>query len=167
VIVVVMGVSGAGKSTVGRGIAERLRARFLEGDDYHPAANVAKMRRGEPLDDADRRPWLERLAAELAAYAARGESVVLACSALRRSYRDVLRSQCPQLRFIYLAGSPALIRDRLLRRSGHYMPATLLDSQFAILEEPDSGEALRIDIAPDSGQVIEAACAALNRNSSR
>jgi gluconokinase len=112
VIVVVMGVSGAGKSTIGRGLAKRLDAEFLEGDDYHPAANVAKMRRGEPLDDADRRPWLERLAAELSAHAADGKSAVLACSALRRRYRDVLRSGCPQVRFIYLAGTPALIRDR-------------------------------------------------------
>ncbi len=150
-----MGVSGVGKTTVGKRLAERLGAQFLEGDDFHPAANVAKMRRGEPLDDDDRRPWLEALAAELARHAAAGESVVLTCSALRRSYRDLLRSGGAAIRFVYLAAEPAFIRKRLAGRQGHFMPAALLDSQFATLEEPDASEAIRVDASLDPNSIVD------------
>jgi len=153
-----MGVSGVGKTTIGKRLAERLGARFVEGDDFHPAANVAKMRRGEPLDDADRRPWLEALAGELARSAAAGNNIVMTCSALRRRYRDLLRAGAPTTQFVYLAGEPAFIRQRLERRHGHYMPPTLLDSQFAALEEPDADEAIRVDASLDANAIVDRLC---------
>jgi carbohydrate kinase (thermoresistant glucokinase family) len=156
-IIVVMGVSGVGKTTIGKSLAERLGAEFLEGDDFHPAANVAKMRRGEPLDDDDRRPWLEMLAAELARRAAAGVSTVLTCSALRRSYRDLLRSGAG-IRFVYLAGDPAFIRQRLASRKGHYMPPSLLDSQLATLEEPGADEAIRVDVSLAPDAIVDRIC---------
>ena len=135
-VVVLMGVSGSGKTSVGVPLAAALGGEFVEGDDYHPPANVAKMRQGIPLDDADRRPWLETLAAEIGRWLAAGRTVVLACSALKRSYRAILRGGRPEVRFVHLKGDPALIRARLAQRRGHYMPASLLDSQLATLEEP-------------------------------
>ncbi len=172
-IVVVMGVSGVGKTTVGRCLAERLGARFLEGDRYHPAANVEKMRRGEPLSDADRQPWLETLAGELVACRARGESVVLACSALRRRYRDILRAgsrrsgtsadavsdfaeaaKCHDgVGFVFLDAAQAVIQRRLDMRRDHFMPPSLLDSQFAALEKPGADECA---ISADAAQAPEA-----------
>ena len=153
-IVVVMGVSGAGKTTVGRLIAKALGAPFLEGDAFHPAANVETMRRGLPLGDADRAPWLASIAEALGGYVARGESAVLACSALKRGYRDVLRAGAPDARFVYLKGAQAQIAARLAERKGHYMPSTLLDSQFAALEEPvlDEG-AIVADIADSPASI--------------
>ncbi len=139
-----MGVSGSGKTTVGRAVAEALGWRFLEGDDYHPPASVAKMAAGTPLTDADRWPWLDRLRDELKAIAARGEHAVLACSALKEAYRARL-AQARGVRFVYLKADRATIAARLAARAGHYMPATLLDSQFATLEEPR--DALVIDVA--------------------
>ena len=144
-VYVVMGVSGCGKSTVGRLIAEALGARYAEGDSFHPPENVEKMRSGQPLDDHDRTPWLEAMAAAIRDWNARGETVVLACSALKRRYRDVLRSG-GDVRFIHLAGDKALIAARLAARKGHYMPPTLLDSQFATLEPPGADEAITVGI---------------------
>ncbi len=138
--VVVMGVSGAGKTTVGAALANRLGAEFLEGDRFHPPANIEKMSRGAALDDTDRAPWLDRLGTELARRVHEGRDVVLACSALKRSYRDRLRGFCPALCFVHLRGDPQLIRARLAGRRGHFMPAGLLESQLAALEEPGADE---------------------------
>jgi len=138
-----MGVSGSGKTTVGRALADDLRWTFIDADDFHPAVNVAKMTAGVALTDEDRGPWLDRLADELAAIEARGGSVVLACSALKRAYRDRL-SRSTMLRWVYLKGDAATIEPRLASRHDHYMPASLLASQFATLEEPD--RAMIVDI---------------------
>ncbi|MET7331136.1 gluconokinase [Nonomuraea sp. NPDC005650] len=149
---VVMGVSGVGKTTVARRISELTGLRFAEADEFHPEANVARMRAGVPLDDADRWPWLRDLAAWMAARHAEGVSTVLACSALKRSYRDVLRQGPPDVEFVHLHGSAKLIRDRLNRRTGHYMPAALLDSQRAALEHlgpEESGLVLEATLPPD------------------
>jgi gluconokinase len=132
--IVVGGVSGSGKSSVGRRLAERLALPFCDGDDLHPPANVAKMRAGTPLDDADRRPWLLALAALIGEREAAGRSTVLTCSALRRGYRDLLRDGHPSVRFVHLAVPLEVLRARLARRTGHFMPASLLDSQLATLE---------------------------------
>jgi len=149
VIAVVMGVSGSGKTTIGRALADAVGAEFLEGDKFHPAANIAKMSRGEPLDDADRWPWLDRMADELARAKAQGQSVVLAASALKRAYRDRLRRGAQDLRLVYLKADKELIRERLKARKGHFMPPGLLDSQFAALEEPGPDESpLVIDVTP-------------------
>jgi gluconokinase len=151
-VIVLMGVSGSGKTTVGQRLARALGAEFAEGDSYHPPANVEKMRRGIPLDDADREPWLERLRAEIGGWLEAGRKVVLACSALKQRYRDVLKAGRPGVRFVYLCGSEDLIRDRLKRRRGHYMPASLLASQFAALEEP--GDAITVDIGRPPDEIV-------------
>jgi gluconokinase len=137
-IVVVMGVSGCGKSTVGQALAAACGWPFLDADDFHPPANVAKMGAGIPLTDEDRWPWLDRLASELTAILARGEHAVLACSALKQAYRDRLApaSIAAHVRFAFLKGDEATIAARLAPRQHRYMPATLLRSQFATLEEP-------------------------------
>jgi carbohydrate kinase (thermoresistant glucokinase family) len=139
-IVVVMGVSGSGKTTIAHLLATALGCRFLEGDELHPAENVAKMRAGTPLTDADRLPWLLRIAEELDRWRAAGESGVLSCSALKRSYRDILIGDRAGVTLVYLKGSEALIRRRLDARHGHFMPPSLLDSQFATLQEPAPDE---------------------------
>lgn len=145
--VVFMGVSGTGKSTVGRPVCEALGLTFGEGDDFHPAANVAKMSRGEPLTDEDRWPWLRLLADWTADHAARGEETGLACSALRRSYRDVLREAAPDTVFVHLTGRPELLLQRMGSRE-HFMPATLLDSQLVTLEELEPDErGIVVDVA--------------------
>jgi len=138
---VVMGVSGCGKSEIGQRLAQALGAPFLEGDAYHSASNVAKMAAGIPLDDEDRAGWLRTLQAEIAAAQARGEGLVLACSALKRRYRDLLRAADPSLRFIHLSGPRDLIAERMLARTAHYMPASLLDSQLRDLEPLQEDEA--------------------------
>jgi carbohydrate kinase (thermoresistant glucokinase family) len=139
-IVLLMGVSGCGKTTVGRLLAAALNARFEEGDAFHPPANVEKMSRGEPLTDTDRLPWLHAIAAAIGRADQAGEPAVFACSALKRSYRDILRGASAQLRLVHLAGSEALIRGRMAQRRGHFMPPTLLPSQFRTLETPDRDE---------------------------
>ena len=154
-----MGVSGCGKSTVGRLLAARLGLPFLDADEYHPPENVAKMAAGVPLGDADRWPWLERLNAELAAADRSGPGAVLACSALKAAYRDVLRRGLPACRFVHLRGSRELIAARLAERRHRYMPASLLDSQFAALEPP--GDAIDIDVAQAPQACVEQALAAL------
>jgi carbohydrate kinase (thermoresistant glucokinase family) len=156
VIVIVMGVSGCGKSTIGTLLAQRLGVVFLDADEYHPPENVAKMAAGVPLGDADRRPWLERLNAEL-----RNRSdAVLACSALKESYRKVL-AQGIDCRFVHLRGSIELIRSRMTQRQHRYMPASLLESQFATLEAP--ARAIEVDIARSPDDCVETVVAALAR----
>ena len=139
-IAVMMGVSGSGKTTIARGVAEREGWRLLEGDVFHPPSNVAKMHAGTPLTDEDRWPWLRAIAHEIDAMRARGEQGVVACSALKRSYRDILIGDRTDVVLVYLQGSKALIAERIASRKGHFMPAALLDSQFATLEEPGPDE---------------------------
>jgi gluconokinase len=139
-IAVMMGVSGSGKTTVARGVAERNGWVLLEGDTFHPAANVAKMHAGVPLTDDDRWPWLQAIAREIDKLRGQHTSAVVACSALKRAYRDILIADRPDVVLVYLHGSQALIAERLAVRKNHFMPATLLDSQFATLEEPGEDE---------------------------
>lgn len=147
--IVVMGISGSGKSTVGAALAERLGVPFADADDLHPEANVAKMSRGEPLDDHDRHPWLEVVGRWLAEHPDGG---VMSCSALKRKYRDQLRHHAPGTEFLLLAGDPDVIAQRQADRPGHFMPASLLSSQLATLEplEPDEhGVVLDVDQGVD------------------
>jgi carbohydrate kinase (thermoresistant glucokinase family) len=139
-VLVVMGVSGSGKSTVAKALAEALAWPFEEGDDLHPPANVAKMRAGHPLTDEDRKPWLEAIGRWIDGQAAKDEPGVITCSALRRAYRDQIRQGRPQVKLVFLEGSRSLIADRLSHRQGHFMPPSLLDSQFEALEEPGPDE---------------------------
>jgi gluconokinase len=132
--IVVMGVSGSGKSTVAEGLVDRLGWEFAEGDDFHPPANVAKMRSGQPLDDDDRRPWLGVLADWIGERERAGRSVVVTCSALKRSYRDVLRNGHPSVWFAHVTVDPDLLRERVAGRTGHYMPVSLVESQLAALQ---------------------------------
>ena len=138
--IIVMGVSGVGKTTVAEVLARRLEWEFIDGDKFHPASNVEKMRSGTPLTDEDRWPWFERLAAEIDRRRPAHQRVVIACSALKRAYRKALIDGHHDVLVIYLQGSRELIMSRLQDRKGHYFPATLLDSQFAALEEPDAAE---------------------------
>jgi len=142
--VIVMGVSGSGKSTTGRALAAALGWPFFDADDFHPPENVAKMSAGQPLTDADRRPWLEALRKLIATHSAENQPLVLACSALKKTYRDQLRRGNAGVCFVYLRGEYDLIAGRMQERTGHYMPAGLLDSQFAALEEPT--HALVVDV---------------------
>lgn len=138
---VVMGVCGCGKSTVGRGLADALGCEYVEGDEFHPPANVAKMSAGQPLDDDDRIDWLRALREQIRTARANGSALVLSCSALKRRYRDLLREADPALRFAHLHGPRQLIAARLSARKDHYMPPLLLDSQLAALEPLGQGEA--------------------------
>jgi len=154
-ITIVMGVSGSGKSTIGAGLATRLGQDFIDGDDLHPAANREKMAHGIALDDTDRQPWLEAIVAAMDAYRARGDSLVLACSALKRRYRDFLRSGHDDVCFVYLHGTRDLLAVRLGARSGHFFDPALLDTQLATLEEPGEDEALRVAIGEAPAEIIE------------
>jgi gluconokinase len=151
--IVVMGVSGSGKSTVGAALAQRLRVPFEDADDLHPEANIAKMSRGEPLDDADRYPWLEIVGRWLAAHPDGG---VMSCSALKRKYRDQLRHHASGTEFVLLAGDREVIERRQAARPGHFMPASLLSSQLATLEplEPDEGGVV-LDVAQGVDQIVQ------------
>jgi gluconokinase len=150
---VVMGVSGSGKSTVGAALAQRLRVPFADADDFHPPANIAKMTAGEPLNDDDRYPWLEAIGEWLAARQAGG---VMSCSALKRKYRDQLRRHRSDVEFIHLAGSQEVIGRRQASRPGHFMPAALLASQFDTLEPLESDErGITIDVDQDIDAVVE------------
>lgn len=153
--VVLMGVSGCGKSTVGEGLAARLGWRFVEGDSLHPHENVAKMAAGQPLDDDDRAGWLLTLAALLAQAREAGQGLVISCSALKRAYRDQLRAGDPQALFVHLDGSRDVIAARIASRTHMYMPASLLDSQFAALEVPQSDEqALALSVLQPPAELI-------------
>lgn len=163
-IVLLMGVSGAGKTTIGHRLAAALGARFAEGDAYHPRANVEKMSRGEPLTDADRLPWLQAIAADLAAVAAAGEPIVVACSALKRSYRELLRGAAEPVHLVHLSGSEALIQGRMAARHDHFMPPALLPSQFRTLEPPAEAEQpIVIDIAAPPDVIVTRICAAIGQ----
>jgi gluconokinase len=159
-IVVLMGPMGVGKTTIGRLLADRLGWEFADGDDFHPAANVEKMRRGIPLDDDDRMPWLSALREAMRAWVAEGRSVVLACSALKQAYRDHLHHS-PEVRLVYLKGSFELIRERLHARTGHFAAESLLASQFAILEAPE--DAIVVDVAPPPDEIVSTIARALGR----
>jgi gluconokinase len=161
--VVVMGVAGCGKSAVGARIAQQLGLPLVEGDDFHPPANIAKMRHGMALDDDDRAGWLQRLAQELAQ---RPQGAVLTCSALKRKYRDTLRTGVPALRFVHLALTPDEAKHRVASREGHFYPPSLVDSQFAALEDP-AGEpgVLVVDAAAPLDTLCAAACEALSHPS--
>ena len=161
---VVMGVQGSGKSTSGRAIAQALSLPFIDGDDLHPVSNKDKMASGHPLTDEDRKPWLEAIGKALADGLARGESTVIACSALKRRYRDLIRSFAPDTRFVHLAGNRGLIAERLTHREHEYMPPTLLDSQFETLEPLEADEAgIPVDISltpPEIGAFVAEALTA-------
>ena len=163
--VVVMGVCGCGKSTVGERLARELDALYVEGDAFHPAANVARMAAGIALSDDDRQGWLEALAEQLAAARRDGHSVVLACSALKRRYRDVLRQGAPELRVVHLHGERDMLARRLAARQGHYMPASLLDSQLAALGAPGPDErAIALDAGTPTDTLVRSALAQLQRS---
>jgi gluconokinase len=151
VIVVVMGVTGVGKTTVGNLLAQQLGWTFLDADDFHPEANLAKMRRGVPLNDEDRRPWLETLHAELTKRQGKGENVVLACSALKEEYRKTLAAGL-RVSFVYLKGNTSLIAERLRERRDHFADDRILSGQFADLEEPDG--AVVIDVAATPQEIV-------------
>lgn len=153
-IALVMGVSGVGKTTLGSALARELGWRHLDADDYHPPENVAKMSAGTPLDDADRRPWLARINAELLRLQAEGASAVLSCSALKNAYREMLREGVGDFRIAYLHGDFDLLRARAEAREHRYMPASLLQSQFAILEPP--ADAVAIDVRQPPAQCLRA-----------
>lgn len=152
-IYLVMGVSGCGKSTIGSLLADRLGAVFLDGDDFHPPANVSKMASGTPLNDEDRIPWLQEIRASMDAQLAGKQSAVYACSALKQMYRDILAGPEDDVTFIYLKGSAKEIQQRLQARSGHFMPATLLQSQFDALEEPTDAISVSINGTPE--EIVE------------
>jgi len=145
-IIVVMGVAGAGKSTLGKVLADALDWPFIEGDDFHPAANVAKMARGEALDDDDRAPWVAALHARIAEVAARSGNAVVACSALRASYRDRLADGVGDVRLVFLSGAPETIAGRIRGRRAHFMPPSLLESQLAAMEPPEGAIRVPIEI---------------------
>ncbi len=155
-VIIVMGVCGSGKTSVGRMLADRLGCGFVEGDDYHPPENIAKMSRSDPLDDADRRPWLEAMAADIDAWLAVEASRVLACSALKRRYRDILIGPRQGMRLVHLMGSRSLIQGRLKTRSEHFMPPGLLASQYGALEPPVTEERpIIVDVAAPVTQVVD------------
>ncbi|MBV8966016.1 MAG: gluconokinase [Mycobacteriaceae bacterium] len=152
--IVVMGVSGSGKSTVGAALAQRLGVPFADADDFHPPANVAKMTAGIPLDDEDRYPWLEAIGDWLAAHCMSGG--VMSCSALKRRYRDQLRTHCPQTGFVHLSGSAEVIAARQASRPGHFMPPSLMASQFATLEPLQHDErGVTLDVTHDIDSIVE------------
>jgi len=162
-MVVVMGVSASGKSTVGRLLAQRLGWPFVEGDDLHPAENVAKMTAGHALDDTDREPWLHALTGLLRAATRAHSSTVVTCSALRHAYRDALRAAAPGVWFLYLALDQEIARERISNRAEHFMPTQLLDSQYETLEPLRAGEpGLTVDAAARTDEVLALAQAALD-----
>jgi gluconokinase/shikimate kinase len=165
VVLVLMGVSGCGKTTVAAILSGRLDWPFEEGDDLHPLSNIEKMRSGHPLTDEDRAPWLDTIAIWVEECLDAGEKGLITCSALKRSYRDIINRRGHGVKFVYLAGSKELIAERLATRHGHYMPATLLDSQFATLQEPAPDEpAIRIDIGPSASTLADSIIQKLGLN---
>ena len=166
-IVVVMGVCGCGKTTIGRKLAERLDAAFIEGDELHPVSNTDKMAAGIALDDADREPWLDAIAAKAAELLTCAPCIVVSCSALKRSYRDRLRMVDDDLKLVHLSGSKSLLQSRMNERRGHFMPAGLLDSQLATLQVPEADEtAINLDVAEQPDAIVERALAFVTLHSS-
>ncbi|MFJ2781671.1 MULTISPECIES: gluconokinase [unclassified Kitasatospora] len=160
--VVVMGVSGVGKTTLARLLADRLGLPYAEADDFHPPANIAKMSAGIPLDDEDRAPWLRALGTWLGERADAGTGGVVTCSALKHRYRDTLRAACPGAFFLHLSGGHELVEDRLAHRTGHFMPPSLLDSQYAALEPLRADEHGGVlDVGPSPEELVEMAAALL------
>lgn len=161
--IIVMGVSGSGKTTVGEAVARRIHAKFIDGDDLHPRTNIQKMGSGHPLNDEDRMPWLERLSDAAYSLHHKNETGIIVCSALKRRYRDRLREGNPEMVFLYLKGSFEVIMERLKARSGHFMPTDLLKSQFEALEEPGPEEAdvICVDIDADIDEVVQRCVLAL------
>src|SRR6478752_6629149 len=166
---VVMGVSGSGKTTVAEQLAKELGWPFMEGDRLHPPANVEKMRQGIPLTDADRAPWLDRIGEELKNWVIEGKSGVLTCSALKRAYRDRIRAARPDVCFVYLKGSEALIKGRVTTRRHEYMPASMLRSQLDTLEEPTPDEpgVVTVDAGGSADEEVAVVIAALDLSPSR
>ena len=154
-VVIVMGVSGAGKTTIGARLAALIGGTLEEGDSYHPAANIEKMRRGEALNDADRAPWLDAIATRIEAHLAAGKNAVVTCSALKESYREILTRGGDGIYIVYLRGSEALVAARHAARQHHFMPTSLLRSQFATLEEPqEAANLMVVDIADSPDQIV-------------
>ena len=163
-VIVLMGVSGVGKTTVGRRLAEALGYGYAEGDAYHPPANVEKMRSGRPLDDEDRWPWLRLMAADIDRWLSDGTGMVLACSALKRAYRDILIGERRDVRLVQLSGEEALIRSRIEARRHEYMPASLLITQLATLQPPTADERpIVVDVRDAPEVCVEAIVAALGQ----
>ncbi|MBC3214036.1 gluconokinase [Serratia sp. JSRIV001] len=163
--IILMGVSGSGKSTIGAAVAREIKAKFIDGDDLHPRANIQKMASGQPLNDEDRAPWLQRLNDAAYSLNHKNESGIIVCSALKRRYRDLLRKDNDNMVFIYLKGSFETILARLQARSGHFMPTELLKSQFEALEEPgvDEKDVICVDIDTDVEGVVGRCVAALKQ----
>lgn len=163
--IILMGVSGSGKSTIGAAVAREIKAKFIDGDDLHPRANIQKMANGQPLNDEDRAPWLQRLNDAAYSLNHKNESGIIVCSALKRRYRDLLRKDNDNMVFIYLKGSFEVILARLQARSGHFMPTELLKSQFEALEEPgaDEKDVICVDIDTDVEGVVGRCVAALKQ----
>ena len=158
-VVILMGVAGSGKTTVGHLLAAALRGKFYDGDDFHPAANVAKMAAGHPLDDTDRAPWLDAIRALIYRCLREDETAVIACSALKASYRARLRSDPARVHLVYLRGTPQLLAERLHDRRDHFLPPSLLASQLATLEVPT--DAIAVDIGSPPAAIVAAIVAAL------
>ena len=161
-VIVLFGVSGVGKTTLGRMLAAELGWRFYDGDDFHSPGNIEKMRRGIPLTDADRAPWLEKLRALIDERVESGENAVLACSALRESYRRFLRRDRDEVKLVYLKGDYALMEERLKNRRGHFMNSDLLSSQFATLEEPQGNATVVVEVGQGPEESVKRIRSALN-----
>lgn len=166
IALIVMGPSSIGKTTTAELLARKLEWEFAEGDTFHPPANIEKMSAGVPLDDADRKPWLEKIRDWISEKAEAGDNVVMTCSALKRSYRDILNGARADVRFVELVADKQLVAERMARRKGHFMPPSLLDSQFATLEDlhdDEKGAKITVDAPPET--VVERALTSLNLNS--
>ena len=160
-VIVLMGVSGCGKTTVGEELARRMTCRFYDGDDYHPKENIEKMASGQPLNDVDRQPWLQKLNQVMLECEASEKDAVLACSALKEKYRRWLSKDVANIKFVYLKGPYELILERMQQREAHYMKPDMLRSQFSALEEP--GNALLIDIRAEVAEQVQEICEDLNK----